>query len=117
MAAFAQAPDLTPRSPLEAIVLGDAQAAQIHLEGLARTDWSLRGEVVADLLSAGFTPDHGTPDCAFYGYHRRTTEAGVARSVQVAMCKSGKSMVLVQDVLPPGKRGGGMSQSRQRNDQ
>ena len=113
----AQEAGITPRTPLEAIVLGDAQTAQSHLEGLAKTDWSLRGEVVTDLLAAGFTPDRGLPGCEFYGYHRRTSEAGAARSAQVAMCKSGNSMVLVQDILPPEKRGGGMSQSHERNDQ
>ena len=117
MAALAQAPDLTPRSSLEAIVLGDSQAAQTYLEGLARGGSSSRDLVVTELLAAGFTPDRGTRDCEFYGYHRPTTEDGGARVVQVAMCKSGKSMVLVQDMLPPGRRGGGMGQSRERNDQ
>ena len=117
MPVSAQEAGITARTPLEAIVLGDLQMAQSHLEGLAKTDWSARGAVVTDLLAAGFTPDRGLPGCEFYGYHRRTSEAGAARSVQIAMCKSGKSMVLVQDVLPPEKRGGGMSQLRERNDQ
>jgi len=57
--------------------------------------------VIAELLAAGFEPDRGTPTCSFYGYHRRTTQQGAARSVQVALCARGDPMVLVLDFLPP----------------
>ncbi|MFO6447070.1 hypothetical protein ACLBKU_07975 [Erythrobacter sp. NE805] len=113
-AARAQDPDLTPRSPLEAIVLGDAVAAKAHLEALADRAIASRDMVVAELLAAGFEPDRGYPGCAFYGYHRRTTQAGAARSAQVALCDNGKTMVLVLGILPPERRGGGMSTVRGR---
>ncbi len=113
-AVLAQEVDLTPRSPLEAVVLGDAEAAKAHLQALADRGIASRDTVVAELLAAGFEPDSGYPGCAFYGYHRRTTQAGAARSAQVALCDSGKTMVLVLDILPPGQRGGGMSTLRER---
>ena len=117
MAAFAHEPDLTPRSPLEKIVLGDATVAKSHLEELAQAGWPSRESIVAELLEAGFTRDRGYRDCEYYGYHRRTTEAGAARSIQLALCPTGKPMVLVMDMLPPGKRGGGMGQSGERKNQ
>lgn len=109
-------PDLTPRSPLEAVVLGDAEEAKAHLQALADRGITSRETVVAELLAAGFEPDRGYPGCAFYGYHRRTTQAGAARSAQVALCDNGKTMVLVFDMLPPGQRGGGMSTLRERQE-
>lgn len=109
--------DLTPRSPLEAVVLGEANAARTHLQALALQAREERGPVIAELLAAGFEPDRGMPGCDFYGYHRRTTEQGAARSVQVALCASGDPMVLVMDMLPPDRRGGGMSELRKGNEQ
>ncbi len=111
-AAQAQDPDLTPRNPLEAVVLGEQGAAMTHLKALAERGIASRDMVVAELLAAGFEPDRGYPGCAFYGYHRRTTQAGAARSAQVALCDNGKTMVQVFDMLPPGRRGGGMGSVR-----
>jgi len=116
-AAQAQEPDLTPRSPLEAVVLGDAGAAKAHLQALADRGVASRDMVVAELLAAGFEPDRNYLGCAFYGYHRRTTLAGAARSAQVALCDNGKPMVLVLDILAPGQRGRGMSTVRERKEQ
>ncbi len=116
-AAHAQDLDLTPRSPLEAMMLGDAVAAKAHLEALVDRGIVSRATVVAELLAAGFEPNRGYPGCAFYGYHRRTTQAGAARSAEVALCDNGKTMVLVLDMLPPGKRGGGMGTVRNREEQ
>lgn len=109
--------DLTPRSPLEAIVLGDAEAARAHLTTLAKRGKGERKAVVAELFAAGFTPDRGSPDCDFYGYYRRTTAAGAARSVQVALCATGNPVVLVLDMLPPGGNHPGFRESRKRNEQ
>ena len=109
-------PDLTPRSSLEAVVLGDAEEAKAHLQALADRGIAARDMVVAELLAAGFEPERGYPGCAYYGYHRRTTQAGAARSAQVALCDNGKTMVLVLDMLPPGKRGGGIGSSPEREE-
>ena len=112
--AYAQALDLSPRTPLEAILLGEAEAAKAHLEALADQGIADRDEVVAELIAAGFEPDRGYPGCAYYSYYRRTTEAGAARSAEVAFCRNGKTMVLVLDMLPPDRRGGGSSTVRER---
>ena len=103
---------LVPRSALEAIVLGDATQAKAHLEALAGRERAERDAVVGELLAAGFAPDRGTPECDFYGYYRNTTIEGAARSVQVALCSSGKPMVLVLDMLAPGAGGTGFSEHR-----
>ena len=103
--ALAEPLDLAPRTSLEAIVLGDAAAAKAHLEALAQRGKTDRAAVVEELLAAGFAPDRGTPKCDFYGYHRKTTTDGAARSAQVALCASGEPMVLVLDFFAPGKSG------------
>lgn len=112
VAAQAQDADPLPRSALEAVVLGEAEVARAHLAGLALRAREERQAVVEELLAAGFEPDRGTATCDFYGYHRQTTQDGVARSVQIALCPTGDPMVLVFDTLPPGRRGGGMSELR-----
>ena len=99
-ALYAQQLDLSARSPLEAVVLGEAEAAKAHLTALALRAREDREAVVAELLAAGFEPDRGSKNCDFYGYHRRTTQQGTARSVQVALCAKGEPMVLVLDFLP-----------------
>jgi hypothetical protein len=105
VAAQAQAIDLTPRSPLEAVVLGEPEAAKAQLTTLAKRGTSERAAVVADLLAAGFLPDRGSPGCDFYGYYRRTTADGAARSVQIALCDSREPMVLFLDFFAPSKPG------------
>jgi hypothetical protein len=104
--------ELAPRTALEAVVLGDATAAKAHLEALAERGKTDRAAVVEELLAAGFEPDRGTPKCDFYGYHRKTTTVGAARSAQVAMCSTGKNMVLVLDMLAPGTGGTGSGEMR-----
>ncbi len=100
-ASLAQPLELAVRSPLETIVLGEPEAAKTHLTALALRARHDRETVVAELLGAGCELDRGTPTCDFYGYFRRTTQQGAARSVQVALCASGDPMVLVLDFLPP----------------
>ena len=99
-----QSLDITPRSPLEAIVLGDTEIARAHLTAMAERGRTERDIVVAELQGAGFVPDRGSTRCGFYGYHRRTTVEGDARSVQVALCREGAPMVLVLDFLPLSKQ-------------
>ncbi len=111
-AAAAQDVDLTPRSPLEAIVLGEAEAAKAHLTALALRARTEREGVVTELLDAGFEQSRGTPTCDFYGYYRRTADDGAARSVEIALCETGDPMVLVLDMLPRDRRGGGMGTAR-----
>jgi hypothetical protein len=100
-ASFAQPLELAVQSPLEKIVLGEPEAAKAHLTALALRAREDRDGVISELLAAGFKPDQGRPPCAFYGYHRVTTQQGAARSVQIALCPSGEPMVLVLDFLPP----------------
>lgn len=104
IAALGQSLDLTPRSPLEAIVLGDAEVARTHLTALAEQGRTEREAVVTELQSAGFVLDRGSTRCDFYGYYRRTTVEGDARSAQVALCRDGAPMVLVLDFLAPAKQ-------------